>query len=93
MEPDLRRIADNYLGLRQYEVVIGDTVLGRIEGYHPTFERSRPGARIVDRRWKSKKVYWVAEYPGVRNKYRFPYETRKRAVDSILWQAREKGLI
>jgi hypothetical protein len=74
---------DSVGGLKCYEVVRDGEVLGRIEQYHPTFQRKPRGSRIVTSRWKSNRIYWVVTHGG-RTWYRLPRETRKRAIEDVL---------
>jgi hypothetical protein len=59
-EASVRRNGTTYDGQPRYDVLIGDAVVGHIEGHHPTFERGPRNARYVTARWKSKRRYWRA---------------------------------
>lgn len=47
-------------GHPRYEVRRSGVAVGFIEGHNPSFERSSPGKRYVNARWRSKRRYWRA---------------------------------
>lgn len=59
-------------------------IIGKIRPHHRTMERATPGKMVVNSRWKQKRRSWVADYPGVRNPYRWPFDTRWEAVADII---------
>lgn len=75
----LRPAGKTYDDQPRYDVLAGERIVGRIEGHHPTLERSSPGKRYVNARWKSKKRYWRAISVEGRT-VGLAYETRKRAM-------------
>lgn len=75
----LRPAGKTYDDQPRYDVMAGETIVGRIEGHHPTFERRSPGKRYVNARWTSNKRYWRAVNLEGRTVGR-AYETRKGAM-------------
>lgn len=85
MEPTLKLIDTDYRGHPRFAVFLGDEKIGEVFGHNPTFDRKPRGSRIVTKRWTSRKRYWCAQDPERRwNPYSLPYDTRKRAVESLV---------
>jgi len=83
--PETRLVLEGttFDGLKRFGVFLGEERIGQIEQYHPTFERAPRGSRIVTKRWKSKRIYWINATRAF-NGYRLPFETRKRAIESVV---------
>jgi hypothetical protein len=84
--------------LKRYDVFVGDTLIGRVEQFLPTFERKPEGSRIVSSRWKTAHPRWIYTSPFEkrgdhfrRNTYRDFYETRKRCLEHLLSHYNERG--
>lgn len=86
LNPELRRVEDTHDGHPRYEVVWQGEVIGSVYGFNRTIEKDIPGKRYVAWRRKSRQRSWIADYPSdkPRNRYRYPYETRQRAVAAVL---------
>jgi hypothetical protein len=77
--------------LKNYEVFVGDTLIGKVEQHLPTFERKPEGSRIVSSRWKTAHPRWIYSSPfekrdghWSRNRFRDFQDTRKRCLEDLV---------
>jgi hypothetical protein len=101
-EPRIEQVAQRFgpkfdLKLKNYEVFIGDVLIGRVEQHLPTFERKPEGSRIVTSRWKTAHPRWIYTSPFEkrdgffsRNRYRDYYETRQRCLEELVRHYNER---
>lgn len=86
LDPHWNNLRD---GAKAYRVELDGVVIGKIEQTWPTFDRKPRGARIVTKRWETKRARWVA-LPPVRRGRSCMHETRKGAVADLV-SLYEKG--
>jgi hypothetical protein len=70
--------------LKAYDVILDGIIIGSVCERMVTFESRTPGRVYVNYRWESPR--WFAEQLGENSRYRGGSETRKGAVEGLLFQ-------